>query len=175
MKSLFDWSLRTCLLLFVLVVGFTRFYRPDPSFYKNIVLQHSGDTISKEWFPVSPLDLVWQSLAGITPILYLTLPFVVLTLLLTTTATTKTTKVWKWIVGISLALIVLPIGLILISLIGQDTRGIPIGLAIAPILSFGIPLLLLETAGLLFSQWIAQNRSTSSADKQAPTQLQPPL
>lgn len=175
MNSLFNWSLRVYLLLFVLVVGFTRFYRPDPSFYKNIVLQHSGDMVSKEWFPVSPLDLVWQSLAGITPILYITLPLVAFTLLLTTTATTKTTKVWKWIIGISLALIVFPIGLIFLLLTGQDTRGVPVGLALAPILSFGIPLLLVEIVGLLFSQWLARNRSTSFADKQAPIQLQPPL
>lgn len=176
MKNLFYWSVRGYFLLLVLMTGFSYLYRPDPSFYKNLAIQRSGDMVSKEWFPVSSLDLLWQSVSGFLSLFYLILPFVVIALLLTTKATTKAIKIWKWITSVALLVVMAPFGLIFVLTVGREIAGVPFGLAFAPLILFGMPSLVISVIGLLISEWVARSRPMdTNLTVQGSAQSQPPL
>ncbi len=163
MKLWLSRAAKLYLLFSLIIIAFSYIYNPAPTFWTNLA-HRTGAAIDDIWFPVSAVDQTWYFLSIVTPLLIIGVLVAALILLVTISKLNKTITIWKWCIGIMIALI--PSPFLLTFLVCSNSKpGDACGdiiLLFAPIYIIIFPLLFISLGGLLFSEWRARKRLSLS-------------
>jgi hypothetical protein len=86
-------------------------------------------------------------------------PIAIVLFLMSMPTISTAVKVWKWILGICLSLVFIPIALVFIPALLFPIQAPNVGgLALIPVVFFGFPAITIAIIGLLISEWIAKRR-----------------